>query len=332
MRKTLGGALAAVAWLLAVGASAQTPDADAQDDPQWEVIVSPYLWATALKGEIGADAATVDVDASMGDILDALNLGAAGILEVRRDRWLFLFDFFWAELEDDVEKGPATLGFGPTTVTQTVRGPLVNPRQVQVAIPRVPVSVGPVEVDATTRQLILDARLGYRVLSRSFGELRGGDADDDPRRLDLDLFAGARYMRFETELEVFVPPIQVPGFNVGVSVPAFPNLDLPDVEVPGVTVGGLDRDFEENVDWVDLIVGLRTRVDLTERLWVGVRADLGGFGIGSASDFTWQAMGLLNYRLTDHWILSGGYRGLGYDREPYDLTQHGPILGFSYRF
>lgn len=322
----------AVGLLAAAGASAQEVDADAPDASRWEVTFSPYLWLTALDGEVGADGASAEVDAGIGDVLDVLNIGLAGMLEVRRDRWLFVLDAFWAELEDEVEKGPATRSLGPTTATRTVSGPLGTPQQIQVSVPRVPVSAGPVEVDATMRQLILDAKFGYRVLARSLGELRGGDTEDDPRLLELDLFAGARYMRFETELDVFVPPISVPGFNVSPSVSAFPRLEIGDLEVPGVTVGGLDQDFDETVDWIDPILGLRARLDLTERLWLGLRGDLGGFGIGSASDFTWQAMGLLHYRLTEHWILSGGYRGLGFDREPYDLIQHGPILGFSYRF
>lgn len=318
--------------LCALFAFAAQAEEAADGPPRWEVTITPYLWLTALEGEIGADGAAVDVDAGIGDVLDALNIGLAGVAEVRRDRWIFVLEGFFAELEDEVEAGPAVRSFGPATATRTVTGPLGNPRQVRVAVPRTDVAVGPVEVDATTRQTLVDAKLGYRVLSRSFGELQGGEPEDDPRRLELDLFAGARYVRFETELDVFVPAVQVPGFNVSASLPAFPNLQLGDVEIPGVTVGGLDADLEETVDWVDPILGLRARVDLGERLWAGVRGDLGGFGIGSASDFTWQAMALLGWRLSEHWILSGGYRGLGYDREPFDLVQHGPILGLSYRF
>jgi hypothetical protein len=304
----------------------------APGEPEWEVILSSYFWATALEGEVGADGATTDVDMSASDVLDQVNIGLTGVLEARRNRWIFLFDANWSELEDDIEEGPETLSFGPTTTTQTVRGPLGVPRELQVRVPRVDVSVGPVEVNTTSTTLILDGKLGYRVLSRSFGELHGGEPEDDPRRLAVDLFLGARYMRLTTELDIEIPPIQVPGFNLSPSLPAFPNLKLPDVEVPGVTLAGFDDDFEETIDWVDLNVGLRARVDLTDRISLGLRGDVGGFGIGSASDFTWQAMGLVNYRLGDHWILSGGYRALGYDRDPYDLVQHGLILGASYRF
>jgi hypothetical protein len=47
---------------------------------------------------------------------------------------------------------------------------------------------------------------------------------------------------------------------------------------------------KESQDWVDPIVGVRLTAGLTEKLWFRVRGDIGGFGIGSSSDFAGSSM------------------------------------------
>jgi hypothetical protein len=96
-----------------------------------------------------------------------------------------------------------------------------------------------------------------------------------------------------------------------------------------------------NTDWVDPIVGGQVTFGLTERFFVLVRGDIGGFGVGS--DFAWSALGLLGYRWQGaglEWAILGGYKALSQDytsdsgarRFQWDTTMHGPILGLSIRF
>lgn len=320
----MGGACLGLLW--AVEAAAEPPPPRSASGG-WEVTVSPYVWATAIDGEVQARGATVDVDSDFGDIVEKLNLGLMGLVEVRRDRFVALFDGFWARLEDEFEAGPRNLAFGPRTVRGGPRG------AVQLAVPRVEVPVGPLEVEAELEEVILDLKLGYRVLSHSLdGAPDPADRDARGRFLEVDLLAGARYWYLRTEIDVALPAIQVPGFAISPSVPAFPRLALPDVRIPGVTFGGIDRTFEESTDWVDPVVGGRVRADLGDRVSVVFLGDVGGFGIGSASDFTWTAWATVAYRLGDHWSLGLGYKAQEIDRESADLLTHGPVLGLRYRF
>jgi hypothetical protein len=94
-------------------------------------------------------------------------------------------------------------------------------------------------------------------------------------------------------------------------------------------------------EWIDPIVGGQATFGLTERFFILIRGDIGGFGAGS--DFAWSALGLLGYRWQGaglDWAILGGYKALGQDfsngqgRQEIrlDTTMHGPIVGLSIRF
>jgi hypothetical protein len=297
--------LVALAALPALGEeqSAAEP-ADGKDGKDWEVIVAPYIWATRMEGTVTSDA------------------------EVRYRRWRLMTNLLYGKLKFEDSLGPERLGVGPTTIQQ---GPL------QLAIPRVETLVGPVETDIDVTEWMVELFLGYQALSHPVADLFGEPDADDLRRLDVDLYGGGRYFYLKSEITVEVPPIRIPGFTVSPSVPALPGLDLPGIHMPeAVAFGGLKEDFEEIDEWVDLAVGARVGLDLTDRWAVMAMGDVGGFGIGSASTFTWHAVGTVNYSLTDRWTLVMGYRALNFDREQgdeeMDLTMHGPIIGATYRF
>ena len=64
--------------------------------------------------------------------------------------------------------------------------------------------------------------------------------------------------------------------------------------------------------------------------------NVGGFDIGSASQFSWEAIAFLTLRLSDRTSLAAGYRGIGIDREKsdvaVDIVMHGPLLGLVFAF
>ena len=277
--------------------SADAPAVSSDGSDGWVFSFSPYLWTIQLTGDVSARGSTVDVDTSFSDIVSKLNMGLMGAFSARRGPWLMMVDGMFAHLEDDDSFGPQNVGFGPATLTS---GPIT------LAIPRVQTSVGPAEVESDTLMVIVKAVGGYRLLDRPLF------AGNDARRLKLDLYAGGRYWYLDSEIKVKIPPVKVPGFRVPVTVspPRFPgvNINVGDLNVPGVTLGGLDETFDATDWWIDPIVGARVRVDLTDRLGLRVWGDVGGFGIGSAADFTWEAMGLLTWQLSRSWSLLGGYR------------------------
>ncbi|OYR22004.1 hypothetical protein CEV31_0361 [Brucella thiophenivorans] len=95
------------------------------------------------------------------------------------------------------------------------------------------------------------------------------------------------------------------------------------------------------VDWTDPFIGTRVLYDINDRWNISAEADIGGFGAGTKLSANGQIY--LGYRtkLFDvPTILRVGYRALYQDyrdddtREKfkYDVTQHGPVVGFSVQF
>ena len=69
----------------------------------WEILLTPYLWATSLDGTstIGA-LPPLDIDASFGDIFANLNMALAVHTEFHRGDWAFVIDPMCASLEIDL--------------------------------------------------------------------------------------------------------------------------------------------------------------------------------------------------------------------------------------
>jgi hypothetical protein len=107
-----------------------------------------------------------------------------------------------------------------------------------------------------------------------------------------------------------------------------------DATVPG---GGGPRSKTIAETWFDpVIIG---RAKFPAKKWLfQLRADLGGFGIGS--DFTWQAQLDVSYRFSKLFHLDLGYRFIGIDYEKgtgserflYDVDTYGPALKFGFNF
>jgi hypothetical protein len=111
---------------------------------------------------------------------------------------------------------------------------------------------------------------------------------------------------------------------------------------------GLERSFgiatarADSIQWVDPVVGVRARHRFSPHQELTVRADIGGFGLGS--QFSWQAIGVYSYA----WELEGGQKlaallgfralgvnyssGAGTDALSINETFYGPVFGISYRF
>jgi hypothetical protein len=123
----------------------------------------------------------------------------------------------------------------------------------------------------------------------------------------LDLFLGGRYWTVDTELKA------KSDFFAG------------------------ERKTDTSLDWVDPVVGARFATDLTPKLSLIGRADVGGFEIGDASKLTWSAAGYLGWRFSPLVSCWAGYKHLDVEREDdksnsIDLAFSGPVLGVSFTF
>lgn len=89
-----------------------------------------------------------------------------------------------------------------------------------------------------------------------------------------------------------------------------------------------------NKSWVDPIVGARATYALTERLSAQVMGDVGGFGVGS--DFQFEAVARLGWRIDETFTAAAGYRHLAVDFDEDDLlldmTLTGPFVSLDIVF
>lgn len=86
---------------------------------------------------------------------------------------------------------------------------------------------------------------------------------------------------------------------------------------------------EVDGSFVDPIVGLRFRRNLSEKFWVNLRGDVGGFGVGS--EFSWFLNAVGGYRVSQLISLDFGYRIWAFDYESdNDLkTLDAALAGFG---
>jgi hypothetical protein len=92
--------------------------------------------------------------------------------------------------------------------------------------------------------------------------------------------------------------------------------------------------FNDEATWVDPVVGLKGRANLSPHLYATGWAMIGGFGIGS--DMMWDVMGGIGYEFTETTSVVAGYRALSVDYSNdgfvLDVGQQGPIFGAVFRF
>jgi hypothetical protein len=100
----------------------------------------------------------------------------------------------------------------------------------------------------------------------------------------------------------------------------------------------VSQNGNQSKSWVDPFVGAQLNVALSDRWWLDLHGDVGGFGVGS--DLAWQAYADVGYRASDLVSVYVGYRALDMDYESgsgstlfrYDVLTAGPQVGVAFRF
>jgi opacity protein-like surface antigen len=245
--------LSALLPLFAAPAAAQGDTASATG---WQVTLTPYLWFAGVSGDASLPRQTRDFDASFGDILSDLQVGAMGTLEVRRGRFGILVDAFTLTLEQDISTPRSVLFRGG------------------------------------------DARLTTTELS-----VLGLVRVVEEQGWNLDLGAGLRSWWIDSKISL----------NSGLAA---------------------GRSASGSANVTDPILALRFNTNLSDRIGLTAYADIGGFDTGSR--LTWQALGALNWRVTDSITAHLGYRHISLDLArgsvDLDITLSGPVAGVSFRF
>jgi hypothetical protein len=101
---------------------------------------------------------------------------------------------------------------------------------------------------------------------------------------------------------------------------------------------GLDfaaASFGRSNTWVDPVVGLKGRADISPDFYLTGWALIGGFGM-SNDKLMWDVMGSAGYNFNDTFSMTVGYRGMGLDyrKNNFDLdaTFSGPLIGAVFKF
>ena len=128
----------------------------------WEIALTPYVWATALKGDVAVGGVKAKVDADFNDILDNLNVAVMLKAELRKGRFGILSDTVFAQLEDNAAVGDGRL-----------------------------------DIDSTANMLIQTLAGTYRLGTWQLGDLGAAG----PLAVTVDPYAGIRYTYLDNELK-----------------------------------------------------------------------------------------------------------------------------------
>ena len=350
-------ALASAIAHSAEAAAAQKPAAApaSKNSDKWSFDLTPmYFWAAELEGTMGVKGISAPVDLGFSDILDALDFAGTLRLEGHRGRWGFFFDGTYLHLSKEIDGSEIDLSSALPSMslpTPKIPGPMLSPterrellkailrrlppdqrkRVLRNIIPRAKGAVGKLrgaaaaaaalkrklsalrlpsidEVEIGMTMSIVEAGLSYRCLEVPLG-------NSETRVLSLEALAGARYTYMKSEIDIDITPGSFGMLPASVSM-------------------------KKSVDWIEPLVGGRIKLGLTDRLNLAVRGDVGGFGIGSASQLTWQVLAGLQYRISDSTSVTAGYRhynldyekGSGSDKFAMDIEIKGPIFGLTVLF
>ena len=102
-----------------------------------------------------------------------------------------------------------------------------------------------------------------------------------------------------------------------------------EVTPPGATI-------TKRHDWLEGFIGGRGIYYITNRHFISIRGDIGGFGIGSGSELTWLLAANFIYSRWEHFSVSAGYKLFDLDvkRSGNDINilMNGIVLGALFHF
>lgn len=107
-----------------------------------------------------------------------------------------------------------------------------------------------------------------------------------------------------------------------------------DLELQSTSMLFTSRSDRDHKDWIEPFVGGRWLWKPSDEFELTIRADVGGFGVGS--DFTWGFVAGAIWRITPRSHLALGYKILDIDFDDggfaYNIQMSGPMIGFRWTF
>lgn len=281
-----------------------------KDANAWTFMIEPYGWSPGLYGNIGIkDLPVAEVKQSPIDILKKLDWGFFLRGEVRKGRWGFLGDGFFAQFSMDSDPNDAIYD----------------------------------DIKVKSQQSMVTVAVAYRVIDdkRYFVDLYAGG-----RYNYLGASASARINRAGVEAlseGIIDRAITKFGSQLLARYPGLKNVPpstLQQAKQLGVDKLSdrieekLPRSVEQSRWWIDPIVGLRGQVNFTRWLFAAAQADAGGFGAGS--QITWNTQATLGVNFSRNIALEAGYRYMYIDYNKdnflYNVNMPGVFAGLIFKF
>jgi hypothetical protein len=200
---------------------------------------------------------------------------------------------------------------------------------------------GPLEVDANFGDIMENLQFAFMLhgevykgkwglmadyfhlkLGSDISTPEGGIVDAEFRQTIVEVFGAYRIKKSWGQYDLFAG-IRTWGLGV-------------DLELQGEQV--MEASADRN--WVDPVVGGKVLYKSPKNIILGMRADIGGFGLGS--DFSFNLQPSIGYQFSDLFTLMLQYKYLYSDYKDgtrgtsdyfaLDAATHGPLLGFVFRF
>jgi len=322
-RWAIGACAIAILLLLAPPAAwADEPAGAAPTDRDWDATIFGYGWLSSVKADISTGPVTAELDESIVDLVPMLTWAIAGGVEARYQRFLFGLDALGQQIQT-TERAPAQ-----TFALDPLGAPFAGLTGTRAAS----------SASIRSTEVMAEAAAGWRALWTPVSTLFSSVPSDDPRHLWLDLLGGARYWYWRTEVRLSIPPVTInspappalpPGLRGALAGRVLSRLALP----RSIQLGGSNAVLEDVSSWTDAIIGVRVGGDVLRDVSIQLRTDIGGFGFGDSSKFTWQVMPTVQWRFADNWVAAFNWRAIGFSHANVDnAILYGALVGIGYRF
>lgn len=162
------------------------------------------------------------------------------------------------------------------------------------------------QVDVSIDQWIIDTKLGYLI----YDDIHY-DEDEVIAGWSIEGNLGAKYWLNDI------------GVNYKLGTENFPIAE---------------GELKEPQQWWDLMLGMKTRIVLSRKVYLGLAANVGGFGLGNSSKLSWDLTYTNTFRVSDLILVTAGYRtfkyrridGAGAEALETKVSAFGPMLGISF--
>jgi len=160
------------------------------------------------------------------------------------------------------------------------------------------------EIEFGVDQIILDTKLGYSLIDKiDFG-------DDIIRGWAMDVTVGGIY--WVNDVTVIV--------DSSIPLPEFP------------------IHINDKQKWTDLVIGTNFRIILSKSVFLGLSANIGGFGIGNSSDLYYDLTYVNTFKVSKLITITAGYKtfdykrvdGSGVDELKTHVKTFGPLLRVAF--